>query len=310
MTDSKRVIVTGATGLIGKALCHQLGLHEYEIVVLSRHVANARKSVPGAVVSWTPSETGEWYSAIDGAYAVVHLAGAPVFGKRWSSSYKKDIRDSRVIGTRGIVNAIAAAQHKPSVFVCGSAVGYYGFCDDTPLDETATPGDDFLARVCVEWEQEGARAEEHGVRTVLVRTGIVLDRREGALAQMLPLFQLFMGGPILPGSQWFSWIHRDDEVGVIIKALEDERLRGPVNATAPEPQTNQDFSSTLAKVLGRPSWLPVPGFGLKMMLGEVGDMLSEGQRVVPKKALDAGYHFIYPTAQEALHNLLQEREER
>lgn len=305
MTSSKRVVVTGATGLIGKALCHQLSLQGYEIVVFSRNPDKAKKIVSGGVVAWTPSEEGEWSKAIDGAYAVVHLAGASVFGKRWSPEYKEEIRTSRVVGTRGIVKAIANAKEKPSVLVSGSAIGYYGFRDDTPIDESATPGDDFLARVCVEWEQEGARAEQHGVRTVLLRTGIVLDRTEGALAQMLPVFQMFMGGPILPGTQWFSWVHLDDEVGLILKALEDERVVGPFNATAPEPQTNQDFSSTLARVIGRPSWLPVPGFGLKIVLGEVGDMLTEGQRVMPKKAVDIGYRFTYETSHAALEALLK-----
>jgi hypothetical protein len=305
MSNTKRVIVTGATGLIGKALCKQLSLEGYEIVVFSRHPDKARNEVPGAVVAWTPSEEGEWFSAIDGAYGIVHLAGANVFSKRWSDAYKKEIRESRILGTRGIVNAIAAAEQKPQVFISGSAIGYYGFRDDTTLDESGSPGQDFLARVCVEWEQEGAKAEEHGVRTVLLRTGIVLDPDEGALAQMAPMFRFYMGGPISPGTQWFSWVHRDDEVGMIMLALQNEHISGPLNATAPEPQTNQEFSKTLAKVLGTPCWLPVPKFGLKLLLGEVGDMLVEGQRVVPQKAQDAGYQFKYPTSEEALQNLLK-----
>jgi hypothetical protein len=304
MSTSKRIVVTGATGLIGKALVKRLTLDNYEIVVFSRNPTKAREVVPGAVVAWDANEQGAWFSAIDGAYGVVHLAGAGVFAKRWSPDYKQQIRDSRVIGTRGIVNAIAAAQNKPSVFVSGSAIGYYGFRDDTPIDESGTPGNDFLARVCVEWEQEGAKAEGTGVRTVLLRTGIVLDAKEGALAQMLPIFRLYAGGPILPGTQWFSWIHRDDEVNLIVKALEDDSLVGPLNATAPEPQTNSDFSKTLGKVISRPSWLPVPPFGLKIALGEVGDMLTEGQRVVPRKAQEAGYEFLYPTAETALKQLL------
>lgn len=305
MSDTKRVIVTGATGLIGKALCKQLSLQGYDIVVFSRNPEKARGSLPGAVVQWSPAEEGEWFSAIDGAYGIIHLAGASVFGKRWSDSYKQEIRDSRVIGTRGIVNAIAAAKTKPSVFISGSAIGYYGFRDDTMIDEDASPGNDFLARVCAEWEQEGARAEEYGTRTVLLRTGIVLDAKEGALAQMVPLFKMFMGGPIVPGTQWFSWIHRDDEVGIIMHALEDERIKGPLNATAPEPQTNSDFSASLGKVLGRPSWLPAPGFGLKIVLGEVADMLTEGQRVMPRKAEQMGYEFLFPSSEEALRDLLK-----
>lgn len=307
MTDTKRIVVTGATGLIGQHLCKRLIEQQYEVIVFSREPTSACNIVPDATdyYSWLPNDQdGDWVNVLDGVYGVVHLAGAPVFGKRWSPAYKMSIRDSRVVGTRNLVNAMASVEHKPSVFVCGSAVGYYGFRDDTPLDESTPPGDDFLARVCVEWEQEGAKAEEAGIRTVLLRTGIVLDKREGALPQMLPPFRFFIGGPILPGSQWFSWVHIEDEVGIILLALDDERVSGPLNAVGPEPQTNRDFSATLGKAIGRPSWLPVPAFGLKLLLGEVGDMLTEGQRVVPKKAQDMGYQFHFSTAEDALRDLL------
>jgi len=308
MISTKRIVVTGATGLIGKKLCSQLITLDYEVVIFSREPEQARKRVPGAAayVSWSPSkQQGDWVQALNGAYGVIHLAGAPVFGKRWSPAYKSEIRDSRVLGTRNLVQAMSSVQNKPAVFVCGSAVGYYGFCDDTPLEESASPGDDFLARVCIEWEQEGAKAEEADIRTILLRTGIILDTGEGALPKMLPPFRFFIGGPILPGSQWFSWIHVDDEVGLIIFALEQERVVGPLNATAPEPQTNHDFSNSVGKILHRPSWLPVPGFGLKLLLGEVGDMLAEGQRVIPRKALDLGYHFKFTTSTQALRDLLK-----
>ncbi len=306
MTSTKRIVVTGATGLIGKKLCAELAAKGYEVVVFSRNPTKARKTVSAAeYVEWFPATKGAWASAIDGVYGIVHLAGAPVFGKRWSPGYKIEIRDSRIVGTRGIVNAIAEAKQKPTVFVSGSAVGYYGFRDDTILDESAQAGNDFLARVCIEWEQEGAKAEEYGTRTVLLRTGIVLDPSDGALPKMLLPFRFFMGGPILPGSQWFSWIHADDEVGLILFALEHERVTGPLNAAAPEPQTNRDFCSTLGHVLGTPSWMPVPGLALKTMLGEVGDMLTQGQRVNPKKAQDLGYTFKYPSSHEALQQLLK-----
>jgi len=304
MANDKRVVITGATGTIGRKLCSELALRDYQLVIFSRDPDKARASVPGAAVKWTPEEEGAWDSAIDGAYGVVHLAGASIFGKRWSETYKQEIRDSRVIGTRGMVNAMAAAQRKPSVFVCGSAIGYYGPSDDTELDESAPPGNDFLAQIGIEWEREGARAEEYGIRTVLLRTGIILDPSGGALAQMVPPFKFFVGGPVLPGNQWFSWIHIDDEVALIIKALEDSRISGPLNATAPHPQTNRDFSATLGKVLGRPSWLPVPTFALNAMFGELGTMLSTGQRVIPTKALDLGYEFTYPTSEQALRDLL------
>ncbi|NJN67285.1 MAG: TIGR01777 family protein [Chloroflexaceae bacterium] len=308
MVNGKKVVITGATGMIGKKLCAQLALRDYQLVIFSRNPDQARTRVPGAAVRWTPTEEGAWASALDGAYGVIHLAGAPIFGKRWNEAYKQEIRDSRVTATRLLVQAMAAAQNKPAVFVCGSAIGYYGASDDTELDENAPPGNDFLAQVGVAWEQEGARAEEYGIRTTLVRTGIVLAAGEGALAQMVPPFQFFVGGPILPGRQWFSWIHLDDEVELMIRALEDPRCSGPLNATAPNPQTNRDFSATLGKVLGRPSWLPVPTFALNALFGELGTVLASGQRVIPRKALDLGYQFKYATSEPALRHLLAQRE--
>jgi NAD dependent epimerase/dehydratase family enzyme len=328
MAEQKRVVVTGATGSIGKRLCEQLMEQDYQVVVFSRNPDSARRTVPGAAdyVAWSAAEDGPWASAIDGAYAVINLAGANLFAKRWTEDYKRVIRDSRVVGTRGLVNAMAKAPNKPLVFISGSGVNYYGFHDDTKLDESASPGDDFLARLCVEWENEAKRAEEFGVRTVTVRTGlvlnsgsalpirlrgaslsrpgIVLDMNQGALSLMAMPFRFFVGGPVLPGSQWFSWIHIEDEVGIIMMALENEQVRGPINATAPEPQTNRDFSQTLGRVLGRPSWLPVPAFALTLMMGEVAGLLSKGQRVIPDKVENLGYRFEYPTSEQALRDLL------
>jgi uncharacterized protein (TIGR01777 family) len=298
----KRVIVTGATGLIGKAVCKGLQARGYDVVVFSRDPAAARKTVPGAAeyVAWQPEEGGAWATQVDGAWAIINLAGASVAGRRWNDEYKRQIRDSRVIGTRGLVRAIAAAREKPQTLINGSAVGYYGARDATPLDEGAAPGNDFLAGVVREWEAEATKAEALGVRTVLLRTGVVLDKDEGALAlQKLP-FQCFVGGPILPGTQWLSWIHLADEVGIILFALEQEGVRGPINATAPAPQTNRDFSAALGRALGRPSWLPVPGFALKLALGEFADTVITGQRAIPKKALELGYAFQYSTSEAAL----------
>lgn len=305
MSEAKRVVVTGATGLIGKALCRNLGERGYQPVVFSRDPAAARRSVPGAAeyVAWEPAEDGPWARAIDGAYALVSLAGASVAGKRWSEAYKREIRDTRVIGTRGLVSAMAKAGAKPRVFVSGSAVGYYGFRDDTPLDERATPGGDFLSKVVQDWEQEALKAEALGVRTALVRAGIVLDRREGALPLLALPFRMFVGGPVLPGTQWFSWIHLADVVGIFMLALEDERVRGPINAAAPQPQTNRDFSRTLGKVLGRPSLMPVPGPALRVIVGEFAETLTTGQRVAPRLAQELGYQFQYPTSEQALRQI-------
>lgn len=309
MADTQRVVVTGATGLIGRAVCAQLVAHGYQVVVFSRNAEQARAAVPRAAeyVSWTPSESGAWAAALDGAYGVIHFAGAPIIGKRWNEAYKRELRDSRIIGTRGLVNAMAAAQRRPRVFVSGSAIGYYGNRGDEPLDESSRPGNDFLAQLVVDWEAEAAKAEQHGIRTALIRTGIVLDTEGGALKPLLLPFRLGVGGPVLPGSQYWSWIHLDDEVGLILKALEDDSMRGPINATAPEPQTNRDFSRTLGKVLNRPSLIPVPGFALNLLLGEVAEpLIVNGQRVLPKQAQQHGYVFKYPTLEPALRALLHQ----
>ena len=305
MTVSKRVIVTGATGLIGKEVCKELIARGYEVVVFSRNAESARANVPGAAeyVAWTPSESGPWAAHLDGAWGVISLAGASIGGRRWNEEYKRQIRDTRVAGTRGLVKAMAAAQEKPKVFVSGSAVGYYGARDNTPLDESARVGDDFLADVVREWEEAANEAKALGVRTALIRTGIVLDKNEGALAQLKLPFQFFVGGPVLPGTQWFSWIHRDDEVGIILHALENNAAEGPINATGPQPQTNRDFSASLGKAMGRPSWMPVPGFALKLIVGEFGETLTTGQRAIPKKALELGYNFKYATSDAALREI-------
>src|SRR5262245_17853985 len=278
MADTRRVVVTGATGMIGRALCKRLIASGYQVVAFSRDPQKARQSVPGAAeyVAWTVSESGPWASAIDGAHAVIHLAGASLFDKRWSEAYKREIIASREVGTRGLVNAMTQAQTKPQTFISASAVGYYGPHGDEKLDESAPPGNDFLARVCQIWEREGKRAEELGIRTVIFRSGVVLggDKKmsipidfrsaslqrpglvlkteEGAFPLLVMPFYFFAGGPILPGTQWFAWIHVDDAVGLLMMALEDERVRGPLNATAPEPQTNREFVKTIARVMGRP----------------------------------------------------------
>lgn len=307
MSEAKRVIVTGATGLIGKRLCARLTDKGYAVVVFSRNAERARNTLPGMAeyVNWTPEVPGDCGQALEGAYGVVHLAGAPIFGKRWDAAYKAQIRDSRITSTRLLVDAMEAMQTRPTVFVCGSAVGYYGDTGNNEVNESSAPGDDFLAQVCVAWEQEASRAETLGIRTVLLRTGIVLDAKEGALPQLVVPFRLFVGGPILPGTQWLPWIHIDDEVGLILLALEDARVSGPLNGTAPAPQTNYDFTRTLGKVVGTPSWLPVPGFSIKLLLGELADRLVEGQRAIPQKAQELGYQFEYPSAEQALRDLIK-----
>lgn len=331
MTETKRVVVTGATGMIGRALCRELGARGYQVVAFSRDPERARRAVPGAAeyVAWQPAESGAWASAIDGAYGVIHLAGASLFGKRWSESYKREIIASREIGTRGLVNAMARAQARPKAFVSMSAVGYYGPRGGEPIDERAPVGRDFLARVCEIWEREGAKAADLGIRTVLFRSGVVLggDERmslpidlghfaldrpglilkteEGAFPLLVMPFYFFAGGPILPGTQYLAWVHVEDAVGLLLMALEDERVSGPLNATAPNPEPNREVARTIGRVMGRPAWMPVPGFALKLMLGEMADMITTGQRVIPRKALDLGFQFKFPTIERAIKAILK-----
>lgn len=310
MTENRRIVITGATGLIGRRLFSALQSRGYSLTIFSRNPAQARTVLPGAsaYIAWEPAESGPWAEALAGAYGLVHLAGAPIskglLGPRWYPDYKAEILNSRVIGTRGLVNAMAGLEQRPQVFVCASAIGYYGYRDDTPLDENAPPGDDYVAQVCVAWEREAARADELGIRRVSLRTGIVLDPEEGALNQLLLPFRMFSGGPVLPGSQYYSWIHPADEIGLLLLALEDERVRGPLNATAPNPKTNRAFSETLGRVVGSPSWLPVPEFSLRIALGEMADLVVKGQRVLPKQALALGYQFQFPELEGALRDLL------
>lgn len=293
--------VTGATGLLGRALCQKLISRGDQVTVLSRDPERAKQLVPGChhYVRWTP-QLGPWQSSLEGITGVIHLAGAPIFAERWSTAYKEQIRSSRVAGTQGILEAIRHCQNPPEVLVSASAIGYYGFRDGTPLEETAPSGQDFLAQVCVAWE---AAAQPSPIRTVILRLGIVLDPQDGALAKMLPPFWAFGGGPLGTGTQWFSWIHREDAVGAMIYGL-DHPLNGVYNGTAPEALTMTDFCQTLGRVISRPSWLPVPRPALELLLGEGAVVLVEGQRVIPKKLTGAGYTFQFPTAQGALQDLL------
>lgn len=277
-----RVLVAGASGLIGSALCAALRARGDEAVGLPRF------------------GTAPW--SAEGADAVVNLAGASVAGKRWSPAYKREILDSRVLTTRALVDAIAGAQRKPRVLVNASAVGYYGGRGDEVLEESAGPGADFLADVSQRWEAEARKAP---VRSVQVRTGVVLSKTGGALASMLPPFKAFVGGPVGSGRQWFPWIHLDDEVAGILFCIDRDSLRGPVNFAAPGILTMKDFARALGRALHRPSWAPVPAGALKILLGEFAAALLEGQRAVPRKLLDSGFRFRFPEVGPALADVLR-----
>jgi uncharacterized protein (TIGR01777 family) len=299
-----RVTVTGATGLIGPRLVAALQRDGAEVTVLSRDPERARAKL-GKVTAhaWSLMDEAAPVEALEGRDAVLHLAGEPV-AQRWSESAKRAIHESRVQGTRHLIEGLTQAQSRPGVLVSSSAIGYYGPRGEEPIDEDAPAGSDFLARVCVDWETEAAKAAALGLRVAQVRTGIVLDDEGGALAKMLPPFRLGVGGPVAGGRQYMSWIHTDDLVGMMLTALGDERWSGPVNATAPEPVTNAEFSHALGKVLHRPSLLPVPGLALRALYGEMAEIVTTGARVVPAKPLVLGYEFRQARLHDALRSAI------
>ena len=297
-----RVAVTGATGTIGSALVRELKGRGDEVVALSRNPETAREKLGEDIssVRWgNPSAEPAPADAISGCDAVVHLLGEPV-DQRWSDEAKERIRGSRVFGTRYLVAALREASPRPKVLVSQSATGWYGPQDDSTLDESEPAADDFLARVVRDWEGEARAAEELGLRVALMRTGVVLSPSGGALGKMMLPFKLGVGGPIAGGNQYVPWVHIDDVVGALICAISDERVRGPVNVTAPDPATNRDFSKALGRVLRRPAVLPVPGFALKAMYGEMSSIVTTGARVVPGRLAEIGYRFRQPDLEDAL----------
>lgn len=303
---SRTYVLTGATGLIGRRLYRTLRDRGDDVIVLTRNPERARSRFPDAmkVLLWAPGVQGEWSSAIDGADGVIHLAGEPIAEERWTEEYKKRIHESRVIGTREIVNAIAAAQRKPRVLLSVSAVGYYGNTGDTEVDEATPAGTDFLAGVCDEWEREARMAFSHGVRVVTPRIGIVLADDGGALEKLLTPFKMFAGGPVGNGDQWFPWVHIDDVVGLITFALDNDAVSGVLNAVSPGLIRNRDFAMALGDALKRPARFSVPAFVIKLALGEFGETLLGGQRVLPRRTIESGYHFKYETIEKALGTLV------
>ncbi len=292
-----RVAVIGASGLIGGAVARALAARGDEVVAVSRSGATG---LPGAEeVRWDPAD-GAPPAAVVRADAVVNLAGAPIAGKRWTAGRKRIIRESRVLTTRLLVDALAADDESARVLVNGSAVGYYGPTGDDEVDETAPAGADFLADTAVAWEREAQRAADHGVRTVLVRTGIVLSADGGALPPMALPVRFLAGGPVGGGRQWVPWIHIDDEVGIILHALDDDGLSGPVNASAPVPVRQRELVKAIAAALGRPAVVPTPAVAVRLALGEMSTLILDGQRAVPRAALAHGYAFAHDEVGAAL----------
>jgi uncharacterized protein len=300
-----KIAIAGATGFVGSRLVEQLQAQGHQIVILTRSPQQASNRFPQAeVVGYNPLKSGEWQTAISGCDAVINLAGEPIAEKRWTPAQKRVMLESRKIGTEKIVEAIAQATVKPPVLINASAIGYYGTSETSKFDETSPAGTDFLAQVCTEWETAAQAASASGTRVVILRLGIVLGENGGALGKMLAPFSAFVGGPIGSGKQWFSWIHRDDVVKLMIAAVTDAQMQGVYNATAPNPVTMTTFAQTLGTVMSRPSWLPVPNFALEALLGEGAIVVLQGQQVIPTQTLAQGFEFQYPTLQPALAAIL------
>jgi len=298
-----RALVTGGTGFVGRQLLSKLE----SPVVLSRDAAKAQKKLDkfGArAVAWDPQAPPP-AAAFEGIDTIIHLAGDPVATGRWTTKKKARIKDSRIAGTRNLVAALQNLPVKPRVLVSASAVGYYGSRGDEELDEQSSPGSDFLADVCIGWEREAAAARELGIRVVPIRTGIVLGEKGGALSKMLLPFYLGLGSPLGSGNQYMPWVHIDDLVELMLFAAREGNINSPLNGVAPHPVTNREFTKALGRVLGRPTFMPaVPGFALKSLIGEFGEVLLASQRVCPRAALSAGFAFKFRDLEPALRNVL------
>lgn len=304
-----RIVITGGTGLIGTALAARLAQEGHEPIVLSRNPDKAGADLPTGVraEAWDGKTGAGWSKLIDAGTTIVHLAGAGVADERWTPSRKREIRDSRLVSGAAVLAAIREAPAQPRALLQASAVGYYGPRGDEAIDESEPPGDTFLAEVCVEWEESTREVESQGIRRALLRTGLVLTPKGGALGKMLLPAKFGANGPLGSGRQGFPWIHLEDEIGAIRFLIDREDASGPFNLTAPNPPSQAEFARALGHVLHRPSFLPAPAFALRLALGEMADMLLTGHRVVPKRLLELGYKFRFPDLEGALADLLGEK---
>jgi uncharacterized protein (TIGR01777 family) len=310
-----RILITGGTGLIGRPLAQSLARDGHQVTVLTRDIERARALLPRGVEPhhWNGATLGPWAQLVEQVDAVVNLAGESIAGerlsailtRRWTPEQKRRIAESRRKAGELLIQALRQAEHRPRVLLQASAVGYYGDVSDREVDESAPPGDDFLAQVCVDWEASTAPVEGLGVRRVLLRTGLVLTTEGGILPVMLLPVRLFVGGPLGSGRQAVPWIHIADEVAAIRFLLEQEQASGPYNLTAPNPLTQAEFTRVAARLLRRPAFLPTPVFVLKLVLGEKAALVLEGQRAVPRRLLEAGFTFRFPELEPALRDLLR-----
>jgi uncharacterized protein len=304
---SKKIVITGASGLIGTNLTRALISRGDKVYVFTRNTDKAKNIIHGVseYIKWDYNKPGEWTEHLNGKDAVIHLAGANISGKRWSANYKEIILRSRELSTRNLANAISSLHEKPEAFICASGVNYYGDSGDKSLTEKEEPGNDFLANVCKIWESEAKKVEKAGVRRISVRTGVVLTPEEGALKKMLITFKLFIGGPLGSGDQWFPWVHLDDIVNIYTYLLDNNNLSGAFNASSPNPVTMNEFAKTLGKIMKRPSFFKVPKFALKLAAGEVADIITASLKVVPERLLDHEYKFKFMNLKGALADLFK-----
>jgi uncharacterized protein len=303
----KKILITGASGTIGRRLIQRLVLRKDEVFVFTQNAQQARSKLSGVkeIIKWEYRKPDEWRKNLDGIDAVVHLTGANLAGKRWNNEYKKIAYESRVISTRNLVNAILSVEQKPKVFICANAVGIYGDRFDEILDEKSILGNDFLANLCKDWEKESEKLEKVNVRRVSIRTSPVLIKGEGILQQLYLPFKLFVGGPLAGGRQWFPWIHIDDIVGIYIHVIDNESIHGPVNAASPGIVRMKEFAKVFGNVVNRPSIFPIPKFVMRIVAGEVSDYAVMSQRTSVEKIINAGYKFKFENLKEALRNLLK-----
>lgn len=302
-----KIVVTGGTGFIGSSLVRTLVRRGDSVVTLTRNAETARKVLGPEVeaLPWNPPDGGSWTKAVRGADGIVNLAGEPIETKRWSRTQKDRMWGSRIASTQAVVNAIASAETPPRVLVNGSAIGYYGSRGSTILTEESEPGSDFLARLVQAWEGAAQPVADMGLRLALARTGVVLGRGGGALPLFVLPFRFYTGGTVGHPDAWLAWIHLDDEVGAILHALDDDRVRGPFNVTSPNPVTFEVFSHQIGEILGRPTWVPMMATGIKLGLGELGDSVLASQRILPKVLEHTDYTFKYSDSREAIRSLLQ-----
>lgn len=303
----RRIVISGATGLIGKKILSRLTEKGFAVSILTRNRKLAENTISQDIEAfeWDYSKpAGPLVDIISGSEAVINLSGASIAGRRWNDEYKKLIYDSRVLTTQKISEAISLCKEKPLSLINASASGYYGFDGEELLTEDSPAGSDYLAKVCKDWESAAYKAEECGVRTVTLRIAVVLDKSEGALKKLMTPFRFFLGGHLGSGKQWFPWIHADDLADIFLFSIENKNISGAINTCAPEQIRNKDFCRILGKVMRRPVIFPVPGFMLKLIVGEFAKYLLKGRRLVPEKALKSGFKFRYDTCEKALKNIL------